>query len=65
MASDIFISSFAKPISILFFCIRENLLHETHDEAQDPKGQERTPHSHNDHCDSKGPIIHVEIPPVN
>jgi hypothetical protein len=39
MASDIFISSFAKPISILFFCIRENLLHETHEEAQNPKGQ--------------------------
>src|SRR4030042_492470 len=78
MASDIFHSSFTKPILLsphlktpscgrgsllFFFCIRENLLQETHEEAQDPKGQYSAPHSNNDHCDSKCPIIHIEIPP--
>jgi hypothetical protein len=62
MASDIFHPSFIEPILFIFFCNRENPLHKTHQEAQNPKGQESASHSDNDHCDSKCPIIH-DVPP--
>jgi hypothetical protein len=63
MASDIFHSSFTKPISFFFFRYRKNPFHETHEKAQNPKGQQRASHSDNDHGDSKCPIVHIHSPP--
>jgi hypothetical protein len=65
MASDIFHSSLTKPILFFFFCIRKNPFHETHEEAQNPKSQNRASHPDNDHRNSKGPVIHLYRPPAD